>query len=86
MLHNSRACCGSRITIFVPAFLSVIGRFLWCPSLIGCKTNPVKCTVQYIVHVIGGFRYDILGPVFSFKIAASEPQKRVTGRIFRISK
>ncbi len=72
---NSKNCSGSRIIIS----LSVIGRFLQSPRKI-C-VNP---------HVQGGFLYDTVFqkpqvPVSVFRVT-SESLKRVTGRIFRISK
>ncbi len=43
--------------IFVLAFLTVIGPFLFCSPLTGGRENPLKNTV----HVLDGFRFDISG-------------------------
>jgi hypothetical protein len=46
-----------------------------CPTLIGCRKNPRKCTMHMsIAHVPG--------MIFWVKVAASGPLNRVTGRIF----
>ncbi len=37
-------------------------------------------------NIIGGFRYDLLGPQAGSCMRVAEPLKRVTGRSFRTSK
>jgi hypothetical protein len=57
-LANSQDCSESVIITSVSASLSVIGRFSPVSTLIGGWKNPRKC----ILHVLGGFQYNISGP------------------------
>jgi hypothetical protein len=79
-LNNFKDCSGSRVIISAPAALSVIGRFLQCPPLIGCRKNPRK----FASGMIFQDHRRVPVSIFMVKIAASEPLRELLEALLKL--